>query len=120
MGGAADLGVSLAAGGVGGVAIVLVGQPFDFCKIRLVAASEPLSLAQLVRNVARTEGPLAFYRGMSSPLAGAFVLNAALFTSATAARSAMAHADGSPLSLAESVSSAGAILRTISRRRRFG
>ena len=96
-----DLAVSLAAGGMGGIAIVLVGQPFDFCKIRLVAAREPLSLPALVRSVLRHEGALAFYRGMSSPLAGAFVLNAALFSAATAARGFLAHADGSPLTLAE-------------------
>lgn len=62
----------LVAGTVGGIAQVLVGQPFDCVKVRVQTAppgtySSALTCAQsLIRN----EGPLAFYKGTLTPLLG--------------------------------------------------
>ncbi|KAL1413029.1 Mitochondrial carrier protein ymc2 [Vanrija albida] len=62
----------LVGGSVGGVAQVLVGQPFDIVKVRVQTAapgtfSSPLDCAaKLLKN----EGPLGFYKGTLTPLLG--------------------------------------------------
>lgn len=62
----------IVAGTAGGIAQVLVGQPFDTTKVRLQLAapgtySGPVDVAkQLIKN----EGPRAFYKGTLTPLVG--------------------------------------------------
>ncbi|PYI03156.1 mitochondrial carrier protein [Aspergillus sclerotiicarbonarius CBS 121057] len=59
----------LAAGATGGVAQVVIGQPFDLVKVRLQTqgGSGALSLTQ---QIWQREGPLAFYKGSLVPLLG--------------------------------------------------
>lgn len=58
------------AGTMGGVAQVLVGQPFDTTKVRLQTSKTKIGVVEVVQNLLRNEGPLAFYKGMLTPLLG--------------------------------------------------
>ncbi|KZV94646.1 mitochondrial carrier with solute carrier repeats [Exidia glandulosa HHB12029] len=62
----------LTAGTAGGIAQVLVGQPFDICKVRMQTAPAGTysGLAQCAGDILKNEGPLAFYKGTLSPLVG--------------------------------------------------
>lgn len=60
----------LLAGTAGGIAQVLVGQPFDTTKVRLQTSSTPTSALDVVRKLIKHEGPLAFYKGTLTPLVG--------------------------------------------------
>lgn len=57
-------------GTVGGVAQVLVGQPFDITKVRLQTSPVPTTAAQVIKSLVKNEGLLAFYKGTLAPLAG--------------------------------------------------
>lgn len=73
----------LIAGSVGGAAQVLVGQPLDTIKTRAQIASKEMfkgPMDILVRTI-RTEGLLALYKGMASPLIGIAGVNSLLFAS---------------------------------------
>lgn len=73
----------LIAGSVGGAAQVLVGQPLDTIKTRAQIASKEMfkgPMDILVRTI-RTEGFLALYKGMASPLIGIAGVNSLLFAS---------------------------------------
>ncbi|KAF8678827.1 Mitochondrial carrier protein [Rhizoctonia solani] len=95
-----NVGIDLAAGSMGGVAQVIVGQPLDTIKTRaqiapkgmfvsLLIQAEPISsyrpsqagpmniLTQTVKN----EGLFALYKGMASPLLGIAGVNSLLFAS---------------------------------------
>ncbi|KAF5005375.1 hypothetical protein FDECE_8187 [Fusarium decemcellulare] len=67
----AETAKNIAAGAMGGVAQVLIGQPFvagDIVKVRLQAnGGNALNVA---RNIWHVEGPLAFYKGTLPPLLG--------------------------------------------------
>ncbi|CAG61709.1 uncharacterized protein GVI51_K12045 [Nakaseomyces glabratus] len=58
------------AGTMGGVAQVLVGQPFDTTKVRLQTSKTKIGVIEVVQNLLRNEGALAFYKGMLTPLLG--------------------------------------------------
>ncbi|TID30600.1 hypothetical protein CANINC_000755 [Pichia inconspicua] len=59
------------AGTIGGVAQVLVGQPFDTTKVRLQSAADPKTTPiDVIRSLLKNEGPLAFYKGTLLPLIG--------------------------------------------------
>ncbi|KAK9248853.1 mitochondrial carrier domain-containing protein [Lipomyces tetrasporus] len=60
------------AGTCGGIAQVLVGQPFDTTKVRLQSAPPGTYTGGLdvVQKLIKTEGPLAFYKGTLTPLVG--------------------------------------------------
>lgn len=59
------------AGTIGGVAQVLVGQPFDTTKVRLQSSTDPnTSPIDVIRSLLKNEGPLAFYKGTLLPLIG--------------------------------------------------
>ncbi|KAK9369140.1 mitochondrial carrier domain-containing protein [Lipomyces kononenkoae] len=62
----------VAAGTCGGIAQVLVGQPFDTTKVRLQSAPPGTYTGALdvVQKLIRTEGPFAFYKGTLTPLVG--------------------------------------------------
>ncbi|AQZ14236.1 YMC2 (YBR104W) and YMC1 (YPR058W) [Zygosaccharomyces parabailii] len=60
----------LLAGTAGGIAQVLVGQPFDTTKVRLQTSSAPTTAKEVISNLLRKEGPLAFYKGTLTPLIG--------------------------------------------------
>ncbi|SCV02778.1 LANO_0G00188g1_1 [Lachancea nothofagi CBS 11611] len=60
----------IAAGTAGGIAQVLVGQPFDITKVRLQTSSTPTTAVKVIQNLVRNEGPKAFYKGTTTPLIG--------------------------------------------------
>ncbi|CCH41860.1 Mitochondrial carnitine carrier [Wickerhamomyces ciferrii] len=60
---------SIIAGGVGGVAAVITGHPFDLVKVRLQSGQYP-SMATAVKSILSTSGPTGFYRGVVPPLVG--------------------------------------------------
>ncbi|KAF8070445.1 mitochondrial carrier domain-containing protein [Lyophyllum atratum] len=62
----------LTAGTAGGVAQVLVGQPFDIVKVRMQTAPKGTykGMMDCAKGILRNEGPLAFYKGTLTPLLG--------------------------------------------------
>lgn len=60
----------LLAGTAGGIAQVLVGQPFDTTKVRLQTSSTPTTATTVIKNLLKNEGPLGFYKGTLTPLVG--------------------------------------------------
>ncbi|KAJ5677650.1 uncharacterized protein N7477_003283 [Penicillium maclennaniae] len=60
----------LAAGAAGGIAQVLLGQPFDIVKVRLQTTSQYKSALDGATQIFKKEGPLAFYKGTLTPLVG--------------------------------------------------
>ena len=60
----------LLAGTSGGIAQVLVGQPFDTTKVRLQTATKTVSAINVVKDLLKYEGPLGFYKGTLTPLIG--------------------------------------------------
>ena len=59
-------------GTVGGIAQVLVGQPFDTVKVRLQSAPEGTysGAVDVVKKLIANEGPMGFYKGTLTPLIG--------------------------------------------------
>lgn len=60
---------SFASGGFGGVCAVLTGHPFDLTKVLLQTNQYP-STAQAIKGTLAKNGPLGFYKGVTSPLLG--------------------------------------------------
>jgi len=62
----------LTAGTAGGIAQVLVGQPFDIVKVRMQTSAKGTYRGMLdcAGGILKNEGPLAFYKGTLSPLLG--------------------------------------------------
>ncbi|KAI9885233.1 MAG: 37S ribosomal protein, mitochondrial [Watsoniomyces obsoletus] len=60
----------LFAGAAGGVAQVLLGQPFDIVKVRLQTSDQYRNALECATRIAKDEGPLAFYKGTLTPLIG--------------------------------------------------
>lgn len=58
------------AGTTGGIAQVIVGQPFDTTKVRLQTAPRGTGVLDVVRSLVAKEGPRAFYKGTLTPLVG--------------------------------------------------
>lgn len=80
--------VDLVAGSLAGAAQVMVGQPLDTVKVRSQIAAPgtyrgPMDV--LTRTIS-SEGVLALYKGMASPLLGIAAQNALLFTAFQAAK----------------------------------
>ncbi|CAG9759407.1 unnamed protein product [Ceutorhynchus assimilis] len=70
------------AGGCAGIANWLIGMPPDVLKSRLQAAPEgtyPRGIRDVFKNLMKTEGPLALYKGITPVLLRAFPANAACF-----------------------------------------
>lgn len=96
------------AGGVGGVAAVLTGHPFDLMKVRQQTGN--LSLASAARQVLQHDGPRGFYRGVGAPLLGVTPMFAVSFWGYDVGQKvvrSMTKTEG-PLSISE-VSTAGFI-----------
>ncbi|KAI6086014.1 mitochondrial carrier [Hypoxylon rubiginosum] len=68
--GALNTAKDLFAGAVGGVAQVLIGQPFDIVKVRLQTTTAYSSALNAASTIYAKEGPLAFYKGTLTPLVG--------------------------------------------------
>lgn len=60
----------LFAGAVGGVAQVLIGQPFDIVKVRLQTTSQYSGALDAATQIYKNEGAAAFYKGTLTPLIG--------------------------------------------------
>ncbi|KAI1916346.1 carrier protein ymc1 [Ophidiomyces ophidiicola] len=60
----------LSAGAAGGVAQVVIGQPFDIVKVRLQTTTQYSSALDCATKILSKEGPLAFYKGTLTPLIG--------------------------------------------------
>ncbi|KAI0339946.1 mitochondrial carrier [Trametopsis cervina] len=62
----------LVAGTAGGIAQVLVGQPFDIVKVRMQTAPKGTysGMVHCAGGILKNEGPLAFYKGTLTPLLG--------------------------------------------------
>ncbi|KAL1587276.1 hypothetical protein WHR41_04451 [Cladosporium halotolerans] len=60
----------LLSGAVGGIAQVLIGQPFDIVKVRLQTTSDYKGAADCATKILKNEGPAAFYKGTLTPLIG--------------------------------------------------
>lgn len=60
----------LLAGTAGGIAQVLVGQPFDTTKVRLQTSSTPTTASRVIKDLLKNEGPRGFYKGTLTPLIG--------------------------------------------------
>ncbi|EEH17290.1 hypothetical protein PABG_07450 [Paracoccidioides brasiliensis Pb03] len=60
----------LTAGAAGGIAQVLLGQPFDIVKVRLQTTTQYSSALDCATKILKGEGPLAFYKGTLTPLIG--------------------------------------------------
>jgi len=60
----------LFAGAAGGIAQVLLGQPFDIVKVRLQTTTTYPSALAAASSIYRNEGLLAFYKGTLTPLVG--------------------------------------------------
>ncbi|GLC42300.1 hypothetical protein PLESTB_000662000 [Pleodorina starrii] len=95
----------------GGVARVVIGQPFDTIKTRLQVLGQGTALAATLppsevyrdsldcaRKMLRTEGPMSFYRGTLAPLAGNMVLLGIHFPAFLAVRKQLEGSGGSSVS----------------------
>ncbi|KAG2769578.1 hypothetical protein PC129_g20238 [Phytophthora cactorum] len=72
--------IDLTAGTVGGIAGVVVGQPFDTVKVRLQTYSKYYNGAiDCARQTLKHEGFSGFFKGMTSPVVGSAATNAVMF-----------------------------------------
>ncbi|KAG6360843.1 hypothetical protein INS49_011910 [Diaporthe citri] len=69
-GGAKQTAKDLFSGAAGGVAQVLLGQPFDIVKVRLQTSTTNTSALATATSILKNEGPAAFYKGTLTPLIG--------------------------------------------------
>lgn len=60
---------SFTAGGFGGICAVLTGHPFDLTKVLLQTNQYPTTSAAIKGTLAKN-GPIGFYKGVTSPLLG--------------------------------------------------
>ncbi|EDO17011.1 hypothetical protein Kpol_1065p26 [Vanderwaltozyma polyspora DSM 70294] len=60
----------LFAGTIGGIAQVLVGQPFDTTKVRLQTSMKNTTQMEVIKDLLKNEGLLGFYKGTLIPLVG--------------------------------------------------
>ncbi|KAK3901064.1 carrier protein YMC1, mitochondrial [Staphylotrichum tortipilum] len=67
---AAQTAKDLFSGAAGGIAQVLIGQPFDIVKVRLQTTTQYPSALSAATSIYRHEGALAFYKGTLTPLLG--------------------------------------------------
>ncbi|PTB69209.1 mitochondrial carrier [Trichoderma citrinoviride] len=69
-GGALQTAKDLFSGAVGGIAQVLIGQPFDIVKVRLQTSNQYSGAVEAAASIYKNEGALAFYKGTLTPLIG--------------------------------------------------
>jgi hypothetical protein len=69
------------AGGVSGMAGVIIGHPFDTVKVLMQTDSKYKSPVQCLRSVVKSDGLRSLYNGILPPLAIATAINAILFFS---------------------------------------
>ncbi|KAH6605966.1 solute carrier family 25 [Trichoderma cornu-damae] len=69
-GGALQTAKDLFSGAAGGIAQVLIGQPFDIIKVRLQTSNQYAGALEAAASIYKNEGALAFYKGTLTPLIG--------------------------------------------------
>jgi solute carrier family 25 carnitine/acylcarnitine transporter 20/29 len=69
------------AGGVSGMAGVIVGHPFDTVKVMMQTHRKHQSSIACLKNLVRTDGFMSLFRGIIPPLSTATAINAMLFFS---------------------------------------
>ncbi len=72
-----DQAISFLSGGGGGIALTLVGQPFDLVKVRVQSGSK--SVSQVISETYKSNGVKGFYRGISAPIVGVTPIFAVCF-----------------------------------------
>lgn len=60
----------LFAGTAGGIAQVLVGQPFDTTKVRVQTSEAGTTAIKVIKDLVKNEGLMGFYKGTLTPLIG--------------------------------------------------
>lgn len=74
-------------GCVGAFCATFTGQPFDIVKVRMQTSAVPLGVFQVAKDIVKSEGPLAFYKGTTSPLVGAaFIVSLQFYSNNTVKR----------------------------------
>ena len=91
----------LLAGAAGGVCECLSGHPLDTVKVRMQTgvAGPGATVWGTFRGIAAAEGLRGLYRGVSSPLAGLVLINAAMFSSYEAACAQLGASDADALGM---------------------
>lgn len=92
------------AGTCGGIAVTLVGHPFDTLKVRLQTqpTNPPIysGVVDCLQKTIKWEGPAGLYKGVTSPLAGQMFFRATLFGAFGGSKRWLAtNWDGSPREL---------------------
>ena len=72
---------SFLGGCAGGLVSLVAGQPFDTIKVRLQTSTKFTGAGDCFRQLLANEGPLALFKGMSSPVLSASLVNAIVFSS---------------------------------------
>ena len=75
-----DGAIDFFAGFVSGTASIVVGQPFDTIKVRLQTDASYASASDCARTLLRREGPLAFFKGMLTPIVSMSAVNGTIFS----------------------------------------
>ncbi|KAK4990857.1 carrier protein ymc1 [Elasticomyces elasticus] len=68
--GASQTAKDLFSGAAGGIAQVLIGQPFDIVKVRLQTTTKYSNALDCATQIFKNEGATAFYKGTLTPLIG--------------------------------------------------
>lgn len=91
------------AGTTGGIAVTLVGHPFDTLKVRLQTqpADKPIynGVVDCLKKTLKWEGPTGLYKGVTSPLAGQMLFRATLFGAYGKAKEYLQTKNGGSLSV---------------------
>jgi len=61
---------SFISGGAGGMAAVVVGQPFDMVKVQLQNSNKYKGSLDCAKDMVRTQGVRSLYRGLAAPMTG--------------------------------------------------
>eukprot|EP00808_Paulinella_micropora_P003539 g2692.t1 len=90
----------LIAGTWAGIALTVVGHPFDTVKVR-VQMSSNTGVSQAIFGLMKNEGPLAFFKGMGGPMATIPFINAVVFAAYGQAKDFLLGDAQRPLTLTE-------------------
>lgn len=85
--------VDYIAGVCSGIAVVLVGHPFDTTKTRMQTSPVGIysNTADCIRKTYAEEGMRGFYAGIGSPLVGQMIFRASIFSAYYLSQRAMKH-----------------------------
>ena len=86
------------AGGIAGWAQAAVGHPFDSVKVQLQTNTKYTGMGHAFRSIAKEEGVAGLYKGVQSPLAGLFFMNAVIFSAYGGSRRLLGETPETPLS----------------------